>query len=78
MDSADRTEVLLTQFKDLVKKDVAVPVAAMDALAGVIKRSDNVSLPDLLILLYYIVVCLTPHPHPCVVVPRRQHGCSWS
>lgn len=38
----DFTEVLLSHFQDLVKKEVAVPVAAMDALAGVIKRSDNV------------------------------------
>ena len=38
-----RNEVLLSHFQELVKQDVAVPVAAMDALAGVIKRSDNVS-----------------------------------
>lgn len=38
-----RSDMLLTHFQELVKLDVAVPVAAMDALAGVIKRSDNVS-----------------------------------
>ena len=37
-----KNEVLLAHFQELVRKDVAVPVAAMDALAGVIKSSDNV------------------------------------
>lgn len=46
---ASRNAVLLDHFQQLVKTDVAVPVAAMDALAGVIKRSDNVMHHDCLL-----------------------------
>jgi hypothetical protein len=34
--------VILEEFTSLVKRDVAVPVAAMNALVTVIKRSDAV------------------------------------
>ncbi len=42
--SADtkKPEFVIEQFRQLVKQDVAVPVAAMNSLVKVIKNSDNV------------------------------------
>jgi hypothetical protein len=71
-----RSEVLLAHFSALVQRDVAVPVAAMDALTGVIKGSDNVSEKLYIYLYIYISIYIYIHPYIFYSLSRACHMCA--